>query len=177
MKKAIVILLCATFVGVVGCNSSSDSEKDVLASRLSLESEEHEEEHEYELAMAMGHLQRFAGKLWFAGKEQNWELSAFYAHELEEVMEEVIEHKVVDDGKNISQLMEQMALPSLEYMEEIVKAKNSDDFETAYLGLVNACNSCHAVSDHGFIEIIIPDTPSITNQNYAPKSPVAVENL
>ena len=79
-----------------------------------MESEEQEDGHEYELAMAKGHIERFVGKLWFAGKEKNWELSAFYAFELEEVMKEVIEHKMVDDGKNINQLMEQMVLPSLE---------------------------------------------------------------
>lgn len=176
MKKAVVLLLCAALVTVVGCNSSTNAEKDVLASTTAHDESEEHEEGEYELAMAMGHLQRFAGKLWFAGSQENWELSAFYAHELEEVMEEVIDHDVVDDGKNISQLMEQMALPSLEYMEEIVKAKNSSEFESAYLGLVNACNSCHAISDHGFIEIIVPSTPSITNQNYAPKKPIALEN-
>lgn len=175
MKKVAVVLVLATLVGMVGCDSSSESKKDVLASRLSQDDDHHHEE-EYELAMAMGHLQRFAGKLWFAGSNENWELSAFYAHELEEVMEEVIEHNVIDDGKNISELMEQMALPSLEYMEEIVKAKNSEEFENAYVGLVNACNSCHAVSDHAFIEIIIPETPSITNQNYAPKMPSTFEN-
>lgn len=128
--------------------------------------EEGEEHEHHELVESMGHIQRYMNKLWFAGKEENWELADFYTHELEETMEELVQGEIEEDGHNISVLVETMALPSLERLEEVLKAKDSGAFEGEYLGLVNSCNSCHQVTDHGFLKMQQPTTPAFTNQVY-----------
>lgn len=125
------------------------------------------EAHEHhELVESMGHMQRYMNKLWFAGEAEHWELADFYTHELEETMEELIEGEIKEDEHNISVLVETMTLPSLERLEEVLKTKDGSAFEGEYLGLVNACNSCHQVTEHAFIQLQKPTTPAFTNQVY-----------
>lgn len=123
------------------------------------------EEH-HELAEHMGSLQRYMNKLWFAGINENEALAAFYIHEIEENMEEIVEGNIMDDGKDISVLMKSMALPALEQLDEVIDQRDFAAFQNEYLTLVNACNSCHQVTEHAFIRITQPETPAFTNQVY-----------
>lgn len=123
-------------------------------------------EGEIELAIVMNHIQRHANKLYFAGQNGNWPLAGFYIHELEEAMEEVAEGNIVDEGINISKLMGAMGLPPLEVLEESVKAQSTEQFNSAYLNLVNNCNACHQSTNHPYLVIQNPKTPALDNQVY-----------
>ncbi|CAN5217886.1 hypothetical protein BH09BAC1_BH09BAC1_12030 [soil metagenome] len=124
------------------------------------------EEADVEVAVTMGHIQRHANKLFFAGQNANWPLAGFYVHEIEESMEEVADGHVVDDGVNISQLMESLGIPALEGLEKSIEAKNKTEFNTAYTHLVNTCNTCHQSANHPYIVIQNPKTPALDNQVY-----------
>lgn len=126
----------------------------------------HHSEGHVELAVVMGHLQRHANKLYFAGQNSNWPLAGFYVHEIEEAMEEVADGQITDEGINISKLMEAIGLPALEILEASIKAQNKGDFDKAYLNLVNTCNTCHQSSKHEYIVIDLPKTPALDNQKY-----------
>lgn len=131
------------------------------------EAEEEEEEH-FELAVAMGHLQRYSAKLHYAGVAENQDLANFYLHEMEEVMEEVVEAKVVDDGMPISNLMESMGVETVSKLQAHILSEGLSDFGTRYENLINTCNNCHIASKHGFIRITVPEGEAPYNQNFAP---------
>lgn len=117
-----------------------------------------------DLVSDMGRIQVYMEKLWYAGSAGNAELAEFYRHEIEEVLEALANASVIKDGHDISLRIEQMALPVLEDWEARGIETNFEDFEGSYLGLVNACNSCHQVTDHGFIRLRKPEQLSVTNQ-------------
>lgn len=135
---------------------------------VTAESEEHEEEHdeEEELAVYMNRLQLFTNKLWFAAKNQNWELAAFYLEETEETMEEVAEHDIVEDGIRITEQMKTWGIPAIEPLEKAIESKELKNFELEYSNLITNCNGCHTATKHSFIKIKTPDAPAFTNQVY-----------
>lgn len=123
-------------------------------------------EEEIELAVYMNRLQLFMNKLWFAGKNNNWDLASFYVEELEETMEEIAKNPIEEDGVRIDQLMKVHGTPSIEKIEEEVNSKNAQGFFPAYDNLILSCNKCHEDAQHPFIKIKIPDVPVFTNQIY-----------
>lgn len=143
-----------------------------LEAQLSPSSDDdgHHDDHEHEaiLVVGMGRMQVYADKLYFAGKAGNSALVEFYLHEIEEVMEEISKAEITDDGHDISNYMKQMGLSTLEGLESSKVLLDAAGFDQGYLTLVNACNGCHAVTDHGMIKIQVPERAALTNQNYLP---------
>lgn len=126
------------------------------------------EPESYELAPAMGDMQRFAEKLYFAGQARNWELAEFYLHEIEETSEEIIAAGVVDEGVAVSSFMKAMLPPSIATAKESLKARDSAQFLSSYEGLLSSCNACHQSAKHGFVKIIVPRQPTYQNQDFSP---------
>lgn len=121
----------------------------------------------YELADAMTNLQRHANKLWFAGKNKNWELANFYAHEIEEAMEEIEKREVMEEDINISKLIPLMGYPAVKKVEESIKQEDIEAFNLEYANLITNCNSCHKAAKYSMIQIKIPDQPVFDNQIYS----------
>lgn len=117
------------------------------------------------LVADMGRIQVYMEKLWHAGDAGNAELAEFYRHEIEEVLEDLAAAKIEKDGHDITLRIEQMVLPVLEAWEERGMRLESA-FEGDYMGLVNACNSCHQVTDHAYIRIQKPERVQTTNQTF-----------
>lgn len=139
------------------------------ANETKAESNGDEEEEEVEVALYMTHIQRHMNKLYFAGKAGNWDLAGFYVHEVEEMLESLEKHNVVeDDGISLSPLLKAMGLGPLELLEAEVKKKNRDGFEKLYTNQVQQCNACHTASKYPFIKIAVPTSPAFTNQIYTP---------
>jgi hypothetical protein len=113
-------------------------------------------EEEYELAPLMANFQRYSEKLYFAGKNKNWDLADFYLEELEETAENVIKSKVVDDGINVSVQIQEMLLPKIKELQQRVKQKNEKEFQTSYQAMLMNCNGCHMLTKHGFVKIREP---------------------
>lgn len=130
--------------------------------------EHHEEEEEIEVSSIMTNIQRHFGKLYFAGTAQNWDLAEFYTHEVEEAMEELEEHNVVEDGINISKFVSIMGLTPLKNIDEAVDKKDLTAFNTAYTAQINQCNACHASTKHPYIRIKEPERPVFSNQIFTP---------
>jgi cytochrome c553 len=121
-----------------------------------------------ELAPYMGLLQRYADKLYFAGRNANWPLADFYHHELEETAEEIIGAGFDADGHDVGPLMDAMLLPALQQIDQAVGAADAAGFESAYAALVQACNNCHQNTGYGFIRLTIPERTGYPNQDFAP---------
>ena len=94
-------------------------------------------------------------------------MTEFYLHELEEVMEEVVDAKIIDEGNNISTLMETYGLDIVERASTQMPGASEEVFAEQYHALIESCNSCHVVGDHKYIKIIEPTLPVADNQNYS----------
>jgi hypothetical protein len=105
-------------------------------------------------------IQLHHSKLWFAGKNGNWELANFELGEIQESLEDI--NHFNKDRPEIKDLP--MIDTPLDSLKSAVTQKNPEAFNRSYILLTNTCNNCHQVTKHGFNKIKIPDTPPVTDQ-------------
>jgi|3_EtaG_2_1085321.scaffolds.fasta_scaffold09648_3 hypothetical protein len=152
------------YISIAELNSSIEEDRSETVQR-SIE-EGHDEEH-YELAKAMGYMQAYSHKLYLAGQNENWELSSFYAHEIEETIEEIEGAKVVDEGYDISTLVGTMTNPAFKKVEKAIDNQDAEAFADSYKLLIQSCNACHQTTKHEFIKIEVPTAGAVFNQNFS----------
>lgn len=155
--SAVIILLSAMFV--ISCQANRDPE--MIPGK-----DEKAEAAELPFIYHMTFLNRYAEKLYFAGKGENWKLAEVYNHELEEVAEILIQANDIDDGINRSKLVEDILIPQIEEMDKVIDAADKDAFNKRYNLLIQTCNICHDAADYGAIEITIPQQ-NLYNQNFS----------
>ena len=107
-------------------------------------------------------------KLWFAGKNRNWELAAYEIDEIKEGLEDAVKLHATHDGIPIAEMIKSILDPRIERLEKAVEAKSSARFVSAFDDLTNGCNSCHTQAGKPFIRIQRPSEPPLSNQNFAP---------
>jgi len=105
-----------------------------------------------ELVDAMRALQYFTHKTALSIDRKNQPLAAFYAHELEEIIDELETVKAYH-GIPIASLVESMLVPSFETFETALEAAQWSKVDASFNALVRACNDCHKAAKHGFIDI------------------------
>jgi hypothetical protein len=111
-------------------------------------------------------LQYFTHKTGLAIDQKNAKLSSFYAHEIEEILEEVEEIKNYD-GHPIGAIAKKILEPAFYDLEESIKDKKWSEASTNFDKLINACNHCHRDTDHSYIKIVRQkDNPYM--QSFAP---------
>ena len=111
-------------------------------------------------------LQYFTHKTGLAIDNKNSKLTSFYAHEIEETLEEVEKIKTYD-GHSIGAMAKKTLEPAFEKLEDAIEknqwSATSDNFDK----LLNACNQCHKDTDHGYIKIV-RQTNNPYMQSFAP---------
>jgi hypothetical protein len=107
-------------------------------------------------------------KLWFAGKNNNWDLAAYEIDEIKEGFEDAAKLHPTFDGVPVAEMIKTIIDPRIERLEKVVEAKSGPQFVAAFDELTNGCNSCHAGANKPFIRIQRPSEPPLTNQNFAP---------
>lgn len=105
-----------------------------------------------ELVNYMRALQYFAHKTSLAIDADNQPLVAFYAHEMEEVVEELEDIDSYDDYP-IAKLAESLFEPAFERFEDSVESGKTAEISQRFDDVIKACNSCHGETRHGFIHI------------------------
>lgn len=105
------------------------------------------------LATQMKDMQYWTHKLALSIDGGNVELADFYHHELEEAVEDLIASIDTYGGYQIAQLTSAMLVPAMETLEEKLDDEDAPGMRTAFAGVVQACNSCHQVTDHGYIRM------------------------
>ena len=108
-------------------------------------------------------------KLWFAGKQNNWDLAAYELDEIKEGLEDAQKQFPTHDGIPVAEMIKTIIDPRIEELEKAVRAKSSAKFSVAFDELTSGCNSCHAVANKPFIRIQRPTESPLTNQNFAPE--------
>ncbi len=101
---------------------------------------------------AMSSLQYFTHKTSLAVDAKNAPLAEFYAHELEEILEELATVSEYH-GQPIAKLAETLLHPSFEQLETAIKQQQWSQSSEALDTMIDSCNQCHQATQHGFIQI------------------------
>ncbi len=104
-----------------------------------------------------------------AAEADNWPLAAFYAHELEENAERLVDGGHVEDGVDLSAIAAEVALPRAERLLAAAEARDADGFQASFDSFIDGCNSCHKRSGHRYIAIQAPDADAYPSQDFAPQ--------
>jgi hypothetical protein len=117
----------------------------------------------------MMELQHRHATLWFAGEAENWPLTDYFLHEMEELMEDIGDLHPTHHDLRLADLLADVSLPAVEAMEDAVEAEDLPRFIAAYDELTMACNGCHAPADKAAIVIQRPTVPPLTNLRFVPE--------
>jgi hypothetical protein len=147
------------------CSSSTDNQKEALQSQVDSLKQQLAQTYRPGLGEFMMSIQVHHAKIWFAGKNQNWDLANFEVGEIKETLEDM--KKYCTDRPEIKSLP--IIYPALDSISNAIKAKSLKRFETNFVFLTNSCNNCHQNTHHQFNVIKTPDTPPATNQQYGVK--------
>lgn len=150
-----ILLLC----GLFACNQKQDN---TLVWKQQLDSLRNRIDSAYApgLGEFMSDIQVHHAKLWFAGKNGNWELANFEIGEIRESIDAI--QKYCTDRPEIKELP--MIHNPMDSLITSITDKNTDAFKRSFSRLTVTCNNCHQVTKHAFNVIKIPDTPPFTNQ-------------
>jgi hypothetical protein len=107
-------------------------------------------------------------KLWFAGTQANWKLADFELDEIKETLEDAASFHPTDKNLPIGEMIKQKLEPTFAQLKKTIDGKDVGSFQTAYDLMTEACNTCHAATQHEFIRLQRPTAPPLTNQIYSP---------
>jgi hypothetical protein len=106
-------------------------------------------------------------KLWFAGKNRNWDLADYELDELREGFDDVVRLHPSYEKIPVADLVGTVMKTPLVDLAKAIEAKNSARFSRAFDGLTAACNACHRAAHHAFIVIRRPAKSTFSNQEFA----------
>lgn len=119
-----------------------------------------------ELAPYMGHLQSYGQKLGYAIEGREPRLAGFYLDEIAEVEDEIRRRVPEHDGFPVANLIGVIAEPAVSELRSALAEEDWERATTAYGGLIDSCNRCHAATEHEFIVITEPAGPPPWNQEF-----------
>jgi len=155
--RFLYLSICIVFL--VACNQKEDPvarmEKQIDSLSKHIESNYSPGLGEFMVSIQLHH-----SKLWFAGKNGNWELANFELGEIQESLDDI--NRYNKDRPEIKELP--MIDSPLDSLKSAVIKKDLEAFKRSYILLTNTCNNCHQVTKHGFNKIKIPDSPPVTDQ-------------
>jgi hypothetical protein len=105
-------------------------------------------------------IQLHHSKLWFAGKNGNWELANFELDEISETLGDIQRYN--KDRPEIKELP--MIISPLDSIRSAIGVRDLIAFKRGYTLLTNTCNNCHQSTKHGFNRIKIPEVPPVSDQ-------------
>jgi hypothetical protein len=108
-------------------------------------------------------------KLGLAGKADNWPLAGYMLKELKQGF--VVVSRAVPRWKGlpVPDLVEAAVNQPITLLDIAIKLSYKAQFDEAYGRLTQACNACHATTDHPFVVIKVPDASAFPNQQFEPK--------
>jgi hypothetical protein len=143
------------------CNSN---QKQITALEARIDSLQQQVKDNYHpgLGEMMSGIQVHHNKLWFAGKNSNWELADFEIHEIVETIDAI--EKFQQDRKEIKAIG--MIRPALDSLTDAISKKDPVSFQRTYSVLTATCNTCHQAVQFGFNVVKVPETPPFSNQDF-----------
>jgi hypothetical protein len=123
------------------------------------------------LGESMNTLARRFGSLWFAMQYENRPLCEYELHEIHEVVEEITATPRIENGADISPLLAEVDSSKLGAVRAAIGDGDFEAARRAYRATIDACNSCHVMTGHGFIRIKTPTAPPLPNRDWRPAPP------
>lgn len=120
-----------------------------------------------ELADAMGQLQYYTHKYALAVDAENHELATFYFHEVRASADGIKQNIPGYEGYDISRFMTLFLDPTLPKVETALANRNWEEVRERTIQMVNACNSCHNATSHGFIDVTAGFDKNPYNQDFS----------
>tara|TARA_R110001592_G_scaffold342014_3_gene631529 strand:- start:2254 stop:2745 length:492 start_codon:yes stop_codon:yes gene_type:complete len=159
MKNILLLgLICILF----SCQPKVDDHSKELQNQINNLKSELSETYKPGFGEFMGNIQVHHSKLWFSGKNENWELANFEINEIKEALEDIEKYQSErTESKYIP-----MINPALDSVSNAIQQKNLIQFERSYKLLTNTCTSCHQATNHEFIQITIPSQQNFSNQRF-----------
>lgn len=182
LTHAALTLLAASLL-VSACDKTEPAEEKAAAvgadeqkaAEPASSGEEEEDDHHHDhaegvhLGETMYELSRRFATVWFAGKAGNKQMVDYQIHEIEEVVEELEEPKPKEHGVDVHARLEADILPKLETIEEAVEAGDTAKFEETYRATISSCNNCHAMTEHDYVNVTVPEYNPYPNLAMEPK--------
>lgn len=112
----------------------------------------------------MLNIQIHHAKLWFAGKNGNWQLAAYD----ESLIRSAIQKIRTFHPDNPNAMATAMIDIPMDSVHAAIAHKDPAAFRRSFTYLTATCNNCHAVTKHPFNVIAVPTTDPIGNQDYSP---------
>lgn len=141
----------------------------IATSTMLAEAQTAKEPYQPGLGEFMTAIQLRHAKLWFAGKNSNWNLAAYEIDEIKEGLEDAARLHPTFDGVPVAEMIKTIIDPRVERLGKAIEGKNHTQFVAAFDELTSGCNSCHAGAGKPFIRIQRPSEPPLSNQNFAPE--------
>jgi cytochrome c553 len=120
------------------------------------------------LGAKMHELGRRFAAVWFAGEAGNTRMVDYQLHEMEEVISEIKEADPTEHGINVADQLDARILGQLETLETSVGSDKAK-FKKTYRSVMKQCTSCHADTEHGFINVKIPEYNPYPNLEMKPQ--------
>ena len=158
MRSFFLLIIIPSFIA---CKQQADNAKS-LQSRVDSLEKKLATTYKPGFGEFMSSIQIHHAKLWFAGKNQNWELADFEMHEIAETIDAIKEYQTErEESKKVDMLK-----PSLDAVNDAIQKKDSALFNSSYLLLTSTCNNCHKAVNFGFNVVKVPDTAPFSNQSF-----------
>lgn len=148
-------------VTVVACNETNKSDQHATSNVDSIGNNA-TEIYRPGLGEFMSGIQVHHAKLWFAGKNSNWQLADFETKEIKEALDDI--HKFCADRIETKSIG--MIDAPMDSIGMAIEEKNIMKFQNSYNLLTSACNDCHKATNHGYNVIKTPDAPPYSNQDF-----------
>lgn len=124
-------------------------------------------QQEPDMIDTMRAMQYFLHKLSLSVDANNGNLADFYAHELEETIEDAQEIEAYHD-QAIGKLTSAMLVPAFETLEKSLESGEHERARKRLEDLVDACNACHQATGYDYINIVVrEENPYL--QSFHPK--------
>jgi hypothetical protein len=102
-------------------------------------------------------------KLWFAGKEKNWDLARYELRQVTQSLDDAVSFYHGIPVEFVSATTDPLIA-----IGDAIKAKNVPQFKKGFNELTVACNACHKAIGRDFIVIQVPAAQPFSNQSFAP---------
>ncbi len=158
MKYLFVFL---TIIILFACNQE-DSNRKALQNQIDNLQSKLDDSYKPGFGEFMSSVQVHHNKLWFAGKNENWELADFEINEIREILQDIEKYQSArPESQSIS-----MITPAIDSVSSAIQHRDLPQFEHSYMVLTNTCTNCHSATKHEFIQIKIPNKNMFSNQEF-----------
>jgi hypothetical protein len=161
MNKIILFILT---LSLASCSLQNDEQAKMLQGRIDALEEKQNDSYRPGLGEFMLGIQMHHAKLYFAGKNSNWQLADFELGEINETIEGI--KKYANDRKEVKTI--DMINKPLTNLDSAVKHQDVKEFETDFSLLTATCNSCHQTNGFAFNVIKVPDALPVSDQVFTP---------